>query len=223
MAAEKTVITCEVLRLEMEKLIDGRDIGLEVVEAALHRTPQKMPGRLNEIVQKAEEGGATEIIMGYGLCSHGLNGLRCGGRSLRIARCHDCLGLLLGSPKRHLKVLAQWPGAFYMFAGLVAASFDPLSCLERDHIPRLGEKKAFRAMELSFKNYTHFAYIENRVDDDPKYRKRFLENCRAFGKEPLELDSDLDYFRRLLFGRGQPSEDIIMLTGGQQLTSDDFL
>ena len=97
MAAEKTVITCEVLRLEMEKLIDGRDIGLEVVEAALHRTPRKRPQRLNEIVRKAEEGGAREIIMGYGLCSHGLNGLRCGGRSLKIAKCHDCLGLLLGS------------------------------------------------------------------------------------------------------------------------------
>lgn len=219
---KKTVIACEALRLEMERLLAGGDADLMVVEVALHRYPPQMPARLNELIRQAEANGATDIILGYGLCSHGVNGLQSRRSSLRIARCHDCLGLLLGSSARHRQVLAKWPGALYMFAGLVGAAFDPLSVLEREHIPRMGEKKAWRAMELTFKNYTHFAYIENQVTADPKYKKRYLENCRAFSKEPLAINADLDYFVRLLFGSGRSSEAFIDLAAGELLTSEAF-
>ena len=218
---KKTVIACEALRLEMEKVIAGSDVDLRLVEVALHRYPPQMPARLNECIKQAEADGAGEIIMGYGLCSHGVNGLS-SRRSLRIARCHDCLGLLLGSSARHQQILARWPGALYMFAGLVEAAFDPLSILEREHIPRMGEKKARRAMEITFKNYTHFAYIENQAATDPKYKKRFLENCRAFGKEPLSLYADLDYFARLVSGSDLYPEAFINLAAGELLTSEAF-
>lgn len=220
---KKTVIACEALRLEMEKVLAGSGVELMLAEVALHRYPPQMPARLNELIRQAEANGAGEVILGYGLCSHGVNGLLSRRSSLRIARCHDCLGLLLGSSARHRQVLAKWPGALYMFAGLVDAAFDPLSVLERDHIPRMGEKKAWRAMELTFKNYTHFAYIENQVTANPKYKKRYLENCRAFGKEPLSINADLEYFVRLVSSIDRSSEAFIDLAAGEPLTSEAFL
>ncbi len=217
---KKNIIACEIFRLELEAVTADTDVGLELVEIALHRTPQKMPERLNALIKKAECGNAEEIIMGYGLCSNGVAGVS-SKRNLCIARCHDCLGLLLGSTKRHLSILAEWPRAFYMFAGMVEAAFDPLTILEKEHIPRLGEKKAWRGMELAFKEYTHFAYIESKAGQDPKYKQRFWENCRAFKKEPLEFDGDLEYITRLVHGPRTP-EDFIMLTAGESLKSEDF-
>lgn len=72
---KKTVIACEVLRLEMEKVLAGSGVELMLAEVALHRYPPQMPARLNELIRQAEANGAGEVILGYGLCSHGVNGL----------------------------------------------------------------------------------------------------------------------------------------------------
>lgn len=219
--SKTTIISCAALRLEMEAVTAGTDIRLNLMDIALHQNPQKMPEQLMAAIGECEERGAGEIVMGYGLCSHGVNGLS-SRYGMRIARCHDCLGLILGSPARHLEVLAQWPGALYLFAGLLEARADPLSWLERDYAPRLGPQKAMRALELTFKNYTHFAYIDNHVSDDPKYKQRFFENCRAFNKEPLLLEADLSYIRRLVHGPRRPDEDIINLAADERLASEMF-
>lgn len=221
----RTIVACEVLRLDLEAVMaENRSavpVDFKFMEIALHRTPQKMPARLAEAIREAEAEGAGEIILAYGLCSHGVAGLSssCG---LSIARCHDCLGLMLGSPRRHKAILSKWPGALYLFDGMMEADFDPLSSLERDYIPRLGEKRARRAMELYFKHYSHFAYIENQARRDPKYKKRFEENCRAFKKDPLEIPSDLEYIRRLVHGPRQPLDIFINLPPGESLCSEDF-
>jgi len=215
----KTVVACEALRLEFEA-VAGPEVRLRFMDVALHRFPQKMPGQLAEAVAEVESQGPTEIILGYGLCSNGVAGLS-GTLGLRMARCHDCVGIILGSPKKYLEVFHQYPGTFFLFAGLMAANFDPVSILEREHVPRLGRKKALRGMELALKNYTHFAYIENGVRADPDYRARFEENCRVFGKEPLELSGDLSYVRALIHGP-RSAGDFLELAGGQAVNPADF-
>ena len=218
-ALPQTVIACEILRLEMEA-VAAPDTRFRFLDVALHRFPAKMPQRLAEEIALVEAEGPTDIIMGYGLCGSGVAGLSAV-RTLRIPRCHDCVGIILGSPERYLKVFHDHPGTFFMFAGLMAAEFDPLTALERDHIPRLGPKKAKRGMELALEKYTHMAYIDNGLSADPRHLARFEENCRAFGKEPLMLKGDLSYVQALFHGPRRPS-DFLELTGGQAIDPQSF-
>ena len=219
---KKTIIACEILRLELEAVIgDDDDIRLHFIDVALHQTPKIMPEHLTCAIKSIEEEGPTDIIMGYGLCSNGVVGLS-STKGLTIARCHDCLGLLLGSPERYLEIFNRYPGTFYMFAGMINSEFDPLTIVEKNYAPRLGMKNALKGMSLALKHYTHIAYIENKVATQPHYRKRFLENCEAFEKEPLEIEADLNYIKRLVYGP-HLSSDFINLAGGEQLEAEPFL
>ena len=215
------VIACEALRLELEAVRrDGTAV--HYMDFALHRTPKIMPGRLQAAVAETESleyDASGEIIMAYGLCANGVVGLSAA-RGLIIPRCHDCVGILLGSPERYREYFSRRPGTLYLFAGFIEARLDPLSVLETRDRPRLGPK-ADRLAHLALQHYTHIAYIDNGTSSDPAHKERFRDNCDFFQKEPWEIEGDLDYVRRLLYGPRQPS-DFVTLPAGRELTAEVF-
>ena len=82
------VVTCDIMRLEFETVIGDADIGLKVLEYALHDTPARMPGRIMEVVREAEREGAERIALGYGLCSKGTVGVQAEGGEYLHAVVH---------------------------------------------------------------------------------------------------------------------------------------
>lgn len=208
------------MRLELEAVAGNSGARFHFMDVGLHRTPKLMPARLAEAIKEIESGGPTEIVMAYGLCSNGVIGLA-GLAGLAIPRCHDCVGILLGSPERYLKTFRQYPGTMFLFAGMIEADFDPLSIVEKDYAPRLGLKKAMKGLALALHNYTHFAYIENGSTGSTRYKERFLENCRAFAKEPLFLEADMDYLKRLVHGP-RTAPDFVVVQAGQPLSDEAF-
>lgn len=217
----KTVVACEMIRLELEAVAGGDPaVKLVFLDIALHRTPKLMPARLDRAIKEAEAETGTEIILGYGLCSNGVAGLK-GSQGLTIARCHDCLGLLLGSTQRHLEMYRDCPATLFMHAGMIEAGFDPLSTTHNLHAPRIGLDKAIKGTKMALAPYTHLAYIENGTGANPYYKERFLENCRFWQKEPFEIASDLSYFQRLVYGPyGHP--DFLSLPPGAGLEAEAF-
>ena len=213
------VIACEALRLELEAVRRDR-ADIRYMDFALHRTPKIMPDRLQTAILETESGGSGETVMVYGLCANGVVGLSAA-RGLIIPRCHDCIGILLGSPERYLEYFSRRPGTFYLFAGFIEARLDPLSVLETRDRPRLGQKKADRLAHLALEHYTHIAYIDNGTSSNPFHKKRFWENCDFFKKEAWEIESDLGYVRRLLYGP-RTASDFITLPPGGQLTAGAF-
>lgn len=215
------VIACEALRLELEA-VRRADTDIHYQDFALHRTPKIMPDRLREALgatEASEFSGSGEIILAYGLCANGTVGLS-GTRGLIVPRCHDCVGILLGSPERYQEYFSERPGTIYLFAGFIEARLDPLSVLEDRDRPRLGAK-ADRLAALALNHYTHIAYIDNRTSADPAYKRRAEENCRFFQKEFWEIKANLEYVRRLLYGP-RPSSDFITLPPGGELTAEAF-
>ena len=213
-----SVIACEVLRLELEAV--RGEARIHYMDFALHRTPKIMPERLRAAILETEAQAPGEIVMAYGLCANGTVGLS-GSRGLVIPRCHDCIGILLGSPERYQEYFSSRPGTFYLFAGLIEAGLDPLTTLETRDRPRLGPQKADRLAALALQHYTHIAYIDNGTSSNPAHKNRFLENCAFFNKEPWEITADLDYVRRLIQGPRRPS-DFITLPAGDELTAEAF-
>ena len=116
------IIACRVMEPELAHLLsekNGEDDQTDILylEQALHRTPAKLLGLLQEKIDQVAR-TASRIVLGYGLCAKGIVGITAGETELIIPRCHDCIALFLGSPNRHLEIFREKTGDLLPDAGL---------------------------------------------------------------------------------------------------------
>jgi hypothetical protein len=207
----------ELAHLVAEK--NGEDDGTDILylEQALHRTPAKLLGQLQEKIDQAAR-TASRIVLGYGLCAKGIAGVTAEEPELIIPRCHDCIALFLGSPNRHLEIFREKPGTYYLTPGWVAEKKDPLGIIE-EQVPRYGRETARWVIEEELKHYTHIALIDTGVAEMAPLRARAMENAAVLKKRYEEIPGNLDYFRELLRGP-YAEEKFLRLRPGEKFTQE---
>ncbi|MDR2443258.1 MAG: DUF1638 domain-containing protein [Deltaproteobacteria bacterium] len=215
------IVACDVIKTELIAAVGDRDVYLHFLPYSLHSTPQEMGGKILEGIEVVRAQGARRLALGYGLCANGVVGVGYDDGPLVMPRCHDCIAMLLGSPKRYFEMFRKLPGTYFLTDGWVRNDADPLSSVLIRYTPRLGEKKAFRGMSLELANYKAFCFVNNGVGDQEAIRARTKENCQAFGKEYLEVKSDINYFHNLVAGP-HSEDDFISLASGQKIVNEYF-
>ena len=135
----RVIIACRIMEPELTHVLsekneaeDGTDI--LYLEQALHRTPDKLRVQVQEKIDQAAR-TASRIVLGYGLCAKGIVGITARESELIIPRCHDCIALFLGSPKRYLEIFREKPGTYYLTPGWIADHKDPLGLYSRSMSP----------------------------------------------------------------------------------------
>jgi hypothetical protein len=214
------IVACDIVKSELEACVTESDVILRFLDYSLHSTPREMLGKITQAVDQIKAQGADRVALGYGLCSNGVVGFVTDA-PLVMPRCHDCISMLLGSPKRYFEMFRLHPGTYFLTEGWVRNNADPLSTVEIKYTPRMGAKKALRGMSLELANYKAFCFVDNGVGDADAVKARTKENCEAFKKEYLEVQADLDYFKALVTGP-HPEDDFIILPSGQELLNDYF-
>ena len=114
------VITCAVLELEIDALAAevGGLVHVEKLEQGLHNEPAKLRDALQLAINRVESEHAVDaIVLGYGLCSRGIEGVRASRCKLVVARAHDCITLLLGSRQRYAEYVTEHPGTYWYSPG----------------------------------------------------------------------------------------------------------
>jgi len=219
----RVIIACRIMEPELTHLLsekskarDGTDI--VYLEQDLHRTPDKLRVQLQEKIDQAARTSASSIVLGYGLCAKGITGITERQPELIIPRCHDCIALFLGSPKRYLEIFRKRPGTYYLTPGWIAAKKDPLGLIE-EYVPRYGRKTARWVVEEELKHYSHIALIDAGVAGVAQLRMRAMENATVLKKEYEEIPGSLAYFRELLRGPYR-AEKFIRLRPGEQFTQE---
>jgi hypothetical protein len=221
-AERKIVIACRVMEPEMEAARAGSDaVEIVYLEQGLHRTPQRLPGLLQEQIDRAAS-YATVIVLGYGLCSNGMVGVTARRQTLIVPRCHDCISLFLGSPERYLTVFNEHPGTYYLTPGWVKENQDPLGIYETEYLPRHGAETALWAIRESLKNYTHIALINSGMQGNEELRRRALENAAFLNMKYIEFEGNLSYFEKILRGP-YDGGDFLHLQPGETITQTMFL
>lgn len=200
---------------EKNRADDGVDI--LYLEQALHRTPNKLLMRVQEKIDQVVQ-AASSIVLGYGLCAKGVVGITAQTVELIIPRCHDCIALFLGSPKRHLEIFREKPGTYYLTPGWVAEKKDPLGIIE-EQVPKFGRETARWVIEEELKHYTHIALIDTGVEEMAPLRARAMENAAVLKKQYEEIPGSLDYFRELLHGP-YGEEKFLRLRPGETFTQE---
>ena len=220
--ARNVIIACRVMEPELSYLVagekrDGNVTEIFYLEQALHRTPAKLLGQLQEKIDQVAR-TASRIVLGYGLCAKGIVGITARKTGLIIPRCHDCIALFLGSPNRHLEIFREKPGTYYLTPGWVAEKKDPLGIIE-EQVPRYGRETAHWVMEEELKHYTHIALIDTGVAKMAPLRARAMENAAVLKKQYEEIPGSLAYFRELLRGP-YAEEKFLRLRPGEKFTPE---
>lgn len=217
----RVVIACRVMEPELNRALaeGGEAVEILYLDQALHRTPTKLLGHLQEKIDQVAE-RASRIVLGYGLCSNGVVGVTARRQGLLIPRCHDCIALFLGSPSRYQEVFREKPGTYYLTPGWIEEQKDPLGILA-EYTPRYGRETAQWVIEEELKHYTHIALIDTGVEVKAHLRERALENAAFLKKEYEEIPGNLDYFRELLHGPFS-EEKFLRLQPGERFTQEMF-
>ena len=211
------VIACRVMEPELEAVRGGTQaVEIIYLEQGLHRTPKKLPGMIQERIDQAAS-YATVIVLGYGLCSNGLVGVTARRQKLIVPRCHDCIALFLGSPARYDAAFRDHPGTYYLTPGWVKQNHDPLGTYQVEYLPKYGSEVALWAIRESLKNYTHIALINSGMPESEALRRRALENAEFLNMTYIEIEGNLSYFEKIIYGPYK-AEEFLHLQPGETIT-----
>ena len=215
----RVVIACQVMKPELDALTKGhRHIKIHYLDQNMHERPEQMPAVVQAEIN-AVETDAAQIILGYGLCSNGIVGVRAPEQGLIIPRVHDCIALFLGSRAAYEKVFYEHPGTYYLTPGWVEDRKDPLGYMESAYVPKMGRKTAEWGIREELKNYTRIVMIDTQSADMEPLRKIARENADFLEKAYVEIQGRQDYFKKILFGP-YPEADFIHLQAGEVMEQE---
>ena len=172
------MIACRTVLEEMQDVLPP-DLESLALESGLHLDPEKLRGALQAMIDEITNETET-IILGFGLCSLGVIGLRATNSTLVIPRVDDCIAILLGSRRAYQQELKREPGTYFLSKGWIDARITILDELKRME-ERYGQRNAGRIMKRMFRNYRRLAFIEMGRQDQEPYRQFSRRAAKELG------------------------------------------
>jgi hypothetical protein len=189
-----------------------------VLDFGLHANPSGLRDTLQETIDSAANTAET-VILGYGLCSMAVVGLRANGCTLVVPRVDDCIALCLGSQETYRAQFKSEPGTYYLTGGWIKAG----ESLFRQHerlVQIYGQERAERLLGSMLKNYTRLAFIDTGQPDSAGYRQYSRSMAERFGLRYAELPGSERLIRKML--SGIPDQEVVVARPGQTITYLDF-
>jgi len=204
------VIACEVMRYELEMLCAGMEKApsLLFLRQGLHDTPKLLREELHNTIAKVEKDNPelTRLVLGYGLCGKGLEGVSAGRCELVIPRVHDCIPLLIGSVAAHREAHSRECGTYWFSPGWLTWSVIPYldnrTVRLAHYTEKYGEAQAGILMQIEegiLANYTRACLIQWPVLGEP-YREPAADAARRSNLPLDTMEGTPDYLRALLAG-----------------------
>jgi hypothetical protein len=220
------IIACQVLRSVMERLFPKRLLqSTSFIDYGMHRVPKNMTEALQESIDKIKE--PSLVVLGYGLCGNGLNGIQAGIHTLIIPRVDDCIALLLGSRQAYIKEFKATPGTYWLSNGWLESGSHPLKEY-REYTEKYGSKRAAWIMDQQYQNYERLAFITYSQDDLEKYRPQALEvaqYCAQWEMRYEEIVGSDRYIRQILTLIDDPKsadDEFIVVSPCGQINQERF-
>jgi len=209
------VLACEVVFREI-CLCASRArciIDLQCLRRGLHSNPDSLRRGLQARIDAGEEEQCDAVVLGYGLCSNGVAGLRARKVPLVIPRAHDCITFLLGSKEEYAQRFAERPGTYYYSGGWIERGADEVPRNPEDGaglempfeemVEKYGRDNAEYLWELQagwVKRYSHATHICMELGDEEGYREAVRRIAEERGWEYDELAGDLSLLQALCDG-----------------------
>ena len=211
------IIACATVIEEMYPLMPP-DQAYEMLDFGLHLRPKN----LKEALQEAIDAAAADydiIILGYGLCSMAVVGLKANNCTIVIPRVDDCIACFLGSQDAYMEQQRNEPGTYYLTKGWIEVS-DTLLDEYKRMVEKYGEKTADRLMGIMLKNYKRLVYIDTGVTDQEKYRIYAREVAEQFNLRFEEMPGSNALIEKLIAQKWDT--DFVVAKPGETVTYAEF-
>ncbi len=229
-------IACEVVAREFYLAAAWAEaaVDIKLLTQGLHDRKQE---RMRTIIQdEIDAAGAARydaVVLGYGLCSNGTEGIVAREKPLVIPRAHDCITLLLGSRARYAEEFASTPGTYYYSTGWCERDKEDIGphepgVMERmglsgsyeEYVERYGEENAKYILEQirgGLRHYDRLAFIEMGLGGNEEARREAEERAAREGWRFEVMKGDISLIKKLL--SGQWDDDFVTLEPGQALAA----
>lgn len=209
--------------------LSRNSIAFHFLKQGLHNTPDLLRTRLQEAIDAVpEDEGYSAVLVGYGLCCNGIEGIIARNTRLVFMRGHDCITFLLGSKERYRGIAEKSPGTYWYSPGWIETAFTPgkenYESMLRSYIDKYGEDNARYLMEMEqgwLKKYTTAAYVEMGFFDAARYREYTRECAEWLGLEYEEIQGSPQLIINFLEGFLDKEDFLIVQPGERVVSSND--
>jgi hypothetical protein len=220
-------ISCQIFTTIFEKYLPEELAGkITYLDYGLHRVPNQLKTALQTALDNLDQ--PSLVIMGYGLCGNGLEGLQSGKHTLLVSRADDCIALLLGSYSFYRQEFDSHPGTYYLTKGWLESGSDPLKEFH-EYVKKYGADTAEWLMDQQYRHYNRLVLIAHNQEELEIYRPRAQEVarfCERWGMQYEEILGSDHYIRRLVdvaLNRVKADGDFILIPPGGVLSQGQFL
>ena len=221
------VIACQVFQDLFSRLFPAEmDGNITFLDYGLHQVPSKLTRALQEAIDRIDR--PSLVVLGYGLCGNGLNGIKAGRHILLVPRADDCIAILLGSYAAYRREFDSTPGTYYLSKGWLESGSNPLSEY-RKYEKRLGQEKAMWVMDQQYQHYKRLVLVAHTQEDLDQYRPQAQEVarfCERWGMRYEEVLGNDAFVRQLVevaASLDRANEDFVVVPPGGELRQSDFI
>jgi hypothetical protein len=202
------------------ELADGATDGVDTyeLEAQLHLSPERLKAALAAAVAEADKPGAT-IVLGYGLCSNSVLGLKTEHATLVVPRVDDCIAMLLGSNEAFAAENAKERGSYYV-AKAYLEECDTIVSEHEKLVEKRGAERAEKMMRLLLQHYRRIVLIATGRYDVEPYRARVAGFAEQFDLAVEDAPGTTRILDALV--EGGWGDDFVVAPPGHELVLEDF-
>lgn len=215
--ARTRIIACKTMINEIRPFLSSKSI-CHAVEPGLHMNPAKMRDALQAIIDRITADTET-IILGYGLCSMGVIGLRARHSRLVIPRRDDCIAIFLGSRSAYLKELEREPGTYFLSKGWIDAGITLLDELEKMR-QRYDAQRAERIISRMLQHYRRLVFVNMGYHDPEPYRQFSRKAAKVFNLDYQEIRGAPEFLATICSGPWD--DDFVVAPAGHTIRLSDF-
>ncbi len=237
-------IGCKILYREIS-LISARCeniIDTTFIRQGLHNTPTKLNKILQKEIDKIDNGDDIysyqksngeanlendfdAILLGYGLCSNAILGLKSSKYKLVIPKAHDCITLFLGSKEKYKNYFDDNNGRIYWYTrgwleNCPMPSKQNMEKLMKEYTDRYGEENAEYLINIEHSwindyRLCNFIYWKELISEN--YINEAREAASYFNWKFSAIEGTSNLLENFLNGNWS-SEDFITVDAGTTIT-----
>lgn len=216
--SKRQVIACATVIEEILPFLP-KEVPYEVLDFGLHLRPADLKIALQAKIDEASQ-HADVLLLGYGLCSMAIIGLKATTATLVIPRVDDCIAIFLGSCEAYKAQTKNEPGTYYLTKGWIEVG-DNLFEEHKRMIEKFGEKKAQRITQLMLRNYKRLGFINTGQYEIEHYRTYTQDKAREFGLRFEEIQGSFALVQKMIYGPWD--DEFLVISPGQTIRYQDFV
>jgi hypothetical protein len=213
------ILACATVIEEMVPLLPS-GVGYRVLDFGLHTDPAKLRHALQKAIDEVEMDPSVDvIILGYGLCSQGVIGIKSSHSILVVPRVDDCISIFLGSASAYRNQARLEPGTYYLTKGWIEVGESPFSEYDAT-VQRFGREKAERIYQMMFQHYKRLALINTGQYELERYREYARRTADRFSLRYEEIEGSTELVTKMI--NGPWDKEFIVVEPGRAIELEQF-